>query len=183
VGWTVTNQGTGVGITTAWSDRIIASKDNVVGNSDDIILGNFQHTGALNVGESYSRSEAILLPARFEGQYNLFVQTDAAGQVFENSLESNNNTLANNPLKVALRPYADLVVSSVAPNANASSGQPLTVSWSVANQGIGTTDSSSWGDRLWLASDPAGKNLVAQLGSFEHIGTLAVGGNYSVPQR
>ncbi|WP_404783509.1 putative Ig domain-containing protein [Altericista sp. CCNU0014] len=142
-------------------------------------MGNFQHTGALDAGESYSRSEAILLPARFEGQYNLFVQTDAAGQVFENNLESNNNTLANNPLKVALRPYADLAVSSVAPDANASSGQPLTVSWSVTNQGIGTTDSSSWGDRLWLASDPAGQNRVAQLGSFEHIGTLAVGGSYN----
>jgi YD repeat-containing protein len=179
VGWTVTNQGTGVGITTAWSDRIIASKDSIVGNGDDLILGNFQHTGALGVGESYSRSEAILLPARFEGQYNLFVQTDAAGQVFENSLESNNNTLANNPLKVALRPYADLVVSSVAPGANASSGQSLTVFWSVTNQGIGTTDSSSWGDRLWLASDPAGQNRVAQLGSFEHIGTLALSGSYS----
>jgi large repetitive protein len=30
-----------------------------------------------------------------------------------------------------------------------------------------------------LASDPAGKNIVAQLGTFQHIGTLAVGGNYS----
>jgi subtilase family serine protease len=180
VGWTVSNQGTGLGVTTTWSDRIIASKDNIVGNGDDIVLGNFQHSGALGVGNSYSRNESILLPTRFEGQYNLFVQTDAAGQVFENSLESNNSALANNPLKVALKPYADLVISSVTPGGtNASSGQPFTVAWTVANQGIGTTDSSSWGDRLWLTSDPAGKNIVAQLGTFQHIGTLAVGGNYS----
>jgi large repetitive protein len=55
VSWTVTNQGTGVGITDNWVDRVILSKDGIVGNIDDVVIGNFKHSGALGVGGSYSR--------------------------------------------------------------------------------------------------------------------------------
>ena len=76
--------------------------------------------------------------------------------------------------------YADLVVSSVTPPPLASSGQPVAVTrYTVANQGIGTTNTSEWSDHVQLASDAAGQNIVADLGYFDHLGTLAVGGSYT----
>ncbi|MGX9354807.1 LamG-like jellyroll fold domain-containing protein [Roseobacteraceae bacterium S113] len=62
VGWTVTNTGTGRGITDDWVDRVMLSRDDVLGNGDDIEIGSFAHTGGLDQGASYSRNEAITLP-------------------------------------------------------------------------------------------------------------------------
>ena len=61
----------------------------------------------------------------------------------------------------------------------ASSGQTLTVNWSVANQGIGITSESNWNDTVSLATDPQGTNIVLTLGSFAHAGSLAPGGSYA----
>ncbi|WDD36491.1 CARDB domain-containing protein (plasmid) [Nostoc sp. UHCC 0926] len=179
IDWTVTNLGNGIGKTSTWVDRIIASLDSTIGNSDDIILANFTHDGFLNVGENYTRSEKLRLSPGFQGQYQLFVQTDATAEVFENNLETNNTNIANNSFSVVRTPYADLLVSEVQAQATASSGQQMQVSWKVANSGIGITNTSSWTDRVKLASDPEGKNIIADLGSFEHVGALAVGGTYN----
>ena len=179
IDWTVTNLGNGIGKTSMWVDRIIASLDSTIGNSDDIVLANFTHNGFLNVGENYSRSEKLRLSPGFQGKYQLFVQTDATSEVFENSLEANNTNTANNSFSVVRTPYADLLVSEVQAQATASSGQQMQVSWKVANSGIGITNTSSWTDRVSLASDPEGKNIIANLGNFEHVGALAVGKTYN----
>ncbi|MDP1667162.1 MAG: CARDB domain-containing protein [Methylobacter sp.] len=42
--WTVANQGTGVGQTAAWTDRVVLSKDSTFGNWDDLSSGNFSMT-------------------------------------------------------------------------------------------------------------------------------------------
>ncbi|WP_013334633.1 CARDB domain-containing protein [Gloeothece verrucosa] len=179
IGWKVSNNGTGAGRVNTWEDRIIASRDAIVGNGDDIILKQFTHSGALEVGANYTRSETFALPPAFTGQYQLFVQTDATNQVFENGLESNNSAAAANPFGVMPIPYSDLIVDSVNAPVSGNSGQAATVSWTVKNQGIGTTSSNSWSETLSLATDAAGQNIIANLGSFEHIGSLAVGGSYS----
>ena len=77
IGWTVTNVGTGVGATTSWVDRVIASPNAVAGDADDTVLAEFPHTGALTKDSHYTRNETILLPPAFEGRYHLFVLTDA----------------------------------------------------------------------------------------------------------
>ncbi|MFM6480849.1 MAG: CARDB domain-containing protein, partial [Microcystis panniformis] len=186
VGWKVGNIGTGTGTVNNWVDRIVTSEDNVVGNGDDKILKEFTRTGLLGVGESYSRSETITLPVNFQGHYRLFVQTDAKNTIFENNLKANNAASAPNFFDVVTIPYADLVVSSVTPQTTGSSGQPLSLSWVVTNlsstnggNGIGPTNSSSWTDTVSLASDSEGKNIIANLGSFDHSGILALGGNYT----
>src|SRR5262249_21547612 len=71
-----------------------------------------------------------------------------------------------------------LVVSAVDAPTTANSGQSLQVSWTVTNQGIATTNTSAWNDTVFLASDPAGTNIVTSLGSFSQLGALAVGGSY-----
>ncbi len=75
-------------------------------------------------------------------------------------------------------PYADLVVSSIDVPQPAGSGQPLNVTWTVTNQGIGLTSVPSWDDDLALASDPAGKTIIKDYGLFNHLGPIGPGENY-----
>jgi hypothetical protein len=53
----------------------------------------------------------------------LFVQTDAAGDVYEAGLLANNAAEATQQMDVMPEPFADLVVTSVTPPATAGSGQ------------------------------------------------------------
>ncbi|MEO0836110.1 MAG: CARDB domain-containing protein [Cyanobacteria bacterium J06642_3] len=174
VSWKVTNNGTGNGYTDTWVDRVIASRDEIVGNQDDIVLDEFTHTGGLASGASYPMSEDILLPPAFTGRYKLFVQTDAEEKVFENGFEDNNSDRKKDAFfDVMPIPYADLRIDQVRTIGEANSGQPLTVNWTVRNDGIGITNTSRWNDRLYLASDPEGKDLVHYFGEFNRAGALA----------
>jgi hypothetical protein len=65
-----------------WTDSVIASRDAIVGNGDDIVLATFLHDGALAKDQAYALTESILLPATFTGRYTLFVRSDALGDVF-----------------------------------------------------------------------------------------------------
>ena len=39
---------------------------------------------------------------------------------------------------------------------NGANGQPLRVTWTVSNRGIGATNTSDWSDSIWMSRDPAG---------------------------
>ncbi|MDZ4254036.1 MAG: CARDB domain-containing protein, partial [Sulfuritalea sp.] len=179
VAWTVTNQGTGAGRTSSWTDRVILSTDDTYGNSDDRVLGEYQHDGALAVGASYSRAEQVLAPAGTTGRYKLFVVSDARGEVFENFSEGNNLGRIAQSVDIMPIAYADLQIASVTADGTASSGKSLRVTWEVANNGIGTTNIADWSDQVWLSRNPDGSDVVTQFGSARHVGQLAVGDRYS----
>jgi subtilase family serine protease len=179
ISWRVTNQGTGRGKTDTWGDRVIASTDEIIGNSDDRVLGEYTHTGGLEVDGYYTRNETISLPPAFTGHYNLYIQTDSQGAVFENGSKTNNRSKAPNFFDVMPIPYADLRITQLQPTGNANSGQPLSVEWTVINEGIGITSPSDWLDRLYLATDPQGKNIITELGQFNRAGALGVGKSYN----
>ncbi|OYY60760.1 MAG: hypothetical protein B7Y51_11290, partial [Burkholderiales bacterium 28-67-8] len=186
VDWTVTNLGTGVGLTTAWVDTIVASRDGVLGNADDIVLGSFSHDTGLAVGEHYTRSESVIAPPGLSGRFTLFVKSDAAGQVFENGNEAD-NVASTSPIDVMPIAYADLQFASAGTAGTAQSGGTVAVSWRVENRGIGRTDLSSWSDRVTVTRNADGTGVVAT-GSFDHLGVLAAGtgydrkGNVSLPE-
>src|SRR5262249_53305660 len=150
---------TGVG---NWSDDVIASPNAVAGDGDDILLKRFPHTGALGPQQSYPQpqSQTFLLPPGMKGHYHLFVVADSLHAVFENGTLANNAGGATQPLDVTPTPYSDLVVSWLNADASAQSGRPLTVTWTIKNQGIGATDTDSWSDSVSLATDAAGSNLL-----------------------
>ncbi|MDR0673568.1 MAG: putative Ig domain-containing protein, partial [Zoogloeaceae bacterium] len=179
VSWTVENQGTNVGNATRWVDRVILSTDDVLGNYDDKVIGEFAREGALDVGASYSRSERILLSPGTSARYRLFVVSDAKNEVFEHKSENNNAQAASHPVDVMPIPYADLQVTFVEVEGEAASGKPLRVNWEVVNDGIGLTSAASWEDSVWLSRNPDGSDVLARLGSTQHIGHLAVGNRYA----
>ncbi|MEF8731692.1 MAG: CARDB domain-containing protein [Candidatus Accumulibacter meliphilus] len=111
VAWTVSNQGTGAGRFSSWSDRVLLSRDDILGNADDLLIGDYRHDGALAAGESYSRSEDIQLAARSSGRFRLFVVSDARSEVFENHAEANNIAHLEHPLDVMPVAYADLQIA------------------------------------------------------------------------
>ncbi|MFC1783644.1 DVUA0089 family protein, partial [Planctomycetota bacterium] len=181
VTWTVENQGNGPTVSGSWFDAIIASVNDTFGDSDDFVLARFEYFGLLGVNGSYARNETFLLPPAFPAnRYNLFFKADFDDTVFENVLESNNVTRADEFFDAMPIPYADLIVTSVLPpSGDAFSGQPFNIKWEVKNQGIGISDKASWSDFVYLAANPDGSHNVQSFGWFDHLGHLAVEGTYT----
>jgi subtilase family serine protease len=182
VSYTVTNSGTGAGRTSAWTDKIVFSQDGIVGNGDDWVVAESTHLGALEVGQSYSNTVAVRLPPYTSGRYNLFVVADSKAQVFENFNEANNTAGALHPIDVMPVAYADLRIDSVSAQAISgvpSSGQPMRVSWTVSNQGIGITNTNQWSDSVWLSRNADGSGQVISFSGATHLGELDVGASYT----
>lgn len=179
VEWSVTNLGAGPGRNTAWTDVVVFSPDAVFGNADDIVLGQVRHEEGLQAGESYSGAVSYSFGPAFSARGHVFVRTDKAAEVWENSSEANNTGEAAALLDVMPVAYADLQVESVTTQGTAYSGRSLNVSWSVANNGIGITNTATWSDNVWLSRNPDGSGVVAQFGASSHIGQLAAGDHYT----
>src|SRR5207248_6729754 len=99
--------------------------------------------------------------------------------VYEHGSEADNVAASQDTLQLLTEPYADLAVTSVAAAGPAFSGQGLTVSWTVSNQGIGTTRVGSWTDRLLLSRDPVRSGDDVVLGDFGRTGYLRPGESYT----
>ena len=176
VSWTVSNTGTGRGATESWVDRVYVSRDDVLGDADDILLGELLRTGGLAAGGDYDASLDLILPPGFNGRFTLYVRSDAADAVFENGADGNRTAMAG-PFDVSPFQWADLFVADVGVPAVAQSGSEITVSWDVGNQGPGLTNSSSWYDEVYLErADGTGR---VRLGAVNHLGFLAPGANYT----
>jgi parallel beta-helix repeat protein len=179
VSWTVENVGAGPGRTSSWTDRVVLSRNGVLGDSDDLVVGQFTHDGAMPAGSAYERTQIVPLAARTNGRFTLFVQTDSHDEVFEPSGHQSNQNQPSHFVDITPTPYADLVVEAVTTSGTPLSGQPLSVSWTVANRGIATTDSSSWTDFLYVSSDPTGATGMRFIGQSTHGGALGVDQSYS----
>jgi hypothetical protein len=197
VGWTVSNTGSGPGVTGSWDDVVLATPDDTLGHpADEVELARFHHDGLLDHSAGYTRQGTFNLPLDFrrgapqslQGRFHLFVRADANSDVFMNQQRSMSAAAAPGPFDVSPAPFADLVVSQVTAPASAQAGQAVHVAWQVANQGIGITTTNlgganfpvtvSWNDALALASDRDGKHIVANFGSFDHVGALSPGDSY-----
>jgi len=113
VTWEVRNDGTGPGTVNSWLDRVVLSRDQVLGNADDLVLGEFEHTGGLPVGVSYPRTETFPLPPATGARFFLFVKTDATNVVYEHTDAASNVGTPGHPVDVVRKPYSDLVVDEV----------------------------------------------------------------------
>uniref|UniRef100_UPI0035626DD0 CARDB domain-containing protein n=1 Tax=Stieleria sp. TaxID=2795976 RepID=UPI0035626DD0 len=180
VSWTVQNVGAGPGRQTSWTDRVVLSNDDILGDADDIVLGDFQHFGAVPDGQSYTRTEIIPLAARTNGRFTLFVQTDVGDVVYELDGHASNVGSPTNNVDVTTAPYSDLFVESVSVTGgqSATAGLPLEVNWTIGNRGIATTDRDTWIDYIYVSKNENGSGLRL-IGSSTHGGALAVGATYT----
>jgi len=88
-GWTVDNIGAGATSrqdgtsVSSWSDRVILSRDDVLGNADDVVVADISHNSALEFGGAYSTNVIIPVPWIAPGTYHVFVEADAMGAVYQ----------------------------------------------------------------------------------------------------
>lgn len=180
--WTVRNAGNAATGATAWNDRIVLSRDAIIGNGDDVTVATIAHSGALGAGESYTVDASALVPAGYDGSYRFALVADVFNQVAEPDHEADN---ASAPVDALLTAYhADLLPTVVSIPAAATGGTSVPVTWRVTNQGDATTSSNWWIDRVWLSPDGSvgpGSGAI-DLGSFGHGGTLAAGASYETTQ-
>ncbi|MCS6853203.1 MAG: hypothetical protein NZ523_00395, partial [Elioraea sp.] len=108
VGWTITNEGAAATDAAAWMDAVILSRDEVIGNADDIVLGRLSRTGPLGPGARYDAELTVTLPGRLEGGFFLAVRADDGNAVSEPDTRAN-NTSAVRPIALS-SPFADLAV-------------------------------------------------------------------------
>jgi len=176
VTWTVENQGPLAGDATSWSDRVTFSLNNVLGDGDDVVLGEFARSGAEPPGSGYSNTQTVTLPGGLTGTFYVFVIGDASNDVVEPDGEHNNDSA---PASIDVtQPYSDLVVEVVTVEpTDTESGQSITVSWRVRNVGIRPTNTSFWIDQIRLSTDDVLDAGDPELGRRNHSGILAVGDN------
>lgn len=178
--WTIGNAGTGDTIVGQWTDQLILSADNVLGNGDDIYLANENHTGLLNPGGSYTFTRSLAIPQSVAaGEYYLFLRTDAYQQVTETNKSNNSNALA--PLTLIItRQTPDLQVTQITTPSTAGSRQAITISFTVENRGTAATQANSWVDGIWLSLDDTLDSDDILLDQVQRSGSLLVNGSYTV---
>ena len=188
VTWSVTNLGNGTtgdgtpgGDVAAWTDRIVFSRNTILGDGDDVLVANVPRTGALEAGEGYAGSWTGNLPAGLSGDYHMIVVTDVSDDVYEYMDAESNVSLGTGTVAVAPAVFADLAVTAFTAPAAASVGEQIPVSWTVEN----TTDAwaatpvSQWHDRVVLSQDAVyGNGDDRTIGEFLHSGALGIGETY-----
>ncbi|MEM9827396.1 MAG: CARDB domain-containing protein, partial [Planctomycetota bacterium] len=179
VQWTVTNQGTGRGGVDTWNDVVVLRPIDATDARFDRIIATFPNVMGLDAGESYTRDETFALPPELNDRFELFIHTDAGDVVYENDLEANNVDFRPGYVDIMAAPNADVIVTNIDAPPPINAGTEATVSWTVENVGRGITDRGDWYDRIYLASDPAGDQMIDGTERFyQHFGQLAVGGTY-----
>ena len=179
VSWTVTNSGAGQTAATSWNDAVYMSPDPTL-NSNATLLGNFGHSGALAAGASYTNNQTVTLPNGVSGQYYILVNTDSAGQVFENGELGDNVAATSVPVNINLTPPPDLTASIVTAPSTALASHTLSFTYQVTNLGAGPVPNSSWTDSFYLSPTPTfDPNTAISLGHQSSPESLDSGDGYT----
>ena len=117
-----------------WSDTYYLSSSTVLNTKTAIQLGSKAHVGKLDVDASYSSEVSFTIPSTVQGNYILFVVTDAADAIVE---EDENNNSKGIPVFIngSADTPANLQVASVNAPANIKAGEELTISYKIENVG------------------------------------------------
>ncbi|MBP7375943.1 MAG: PD40 domain-containing protein [Pyrinomonadaceae bacterium] len=171
--YTVRNQGA-FDASGAWYDAVYLSPTPQYDAATAIYLGNTYHNG-VPAGQQYGVSLPVTLPNCLEGTYYLITKADSNSNIFE--WDPNIDAEANN-----FSQGKQIVISNFAPDLRVKemSVPPVVIdgvvpiNWTVKNYGTAATDQSSWFDRVYIYDG----SQLRILGTFPHLGSLAVNGEY-----
>ncbi|MDA3787937.1 MAG: PKD domain-containing protein, partial [Desulfobacula sp.] len=136
VNFTVENKGTGPANRSKWYDAVYLSANDVL-DSSDIRLNTIAHTSVLNPTDSYNLIPDVELPGYVSGIYYVIIKTDNRNDIYEHDAEDN-NVVTSQPIAITMLPPADLVVTDITVPESAAPGNPVTISWTIENQGQNT---------------------------------------------
>ncbi len=171
IDWTVRNQGNGSnernsdGNFKGWRDRVYLSRDATLDPNNDRLLFTAGHGGELAPNQTYSANtldttrqvpQFVTLPYDIEGEWYVFVVTDAFNDIYEFTNETNNagydETQPGSPMNVLVAPPDLIVVGEANAPANAESGKFITVNYTSKNQGAFGVPGSFY-DAIYLSAD------------------------------
>jgi hypothetical protein len=199
ISFTVKNRGQAATTAPVWQDWVILSQDatlaqayqgqlNPTGPGGDQILNNqpiivgVNNPSYLDVGDSYQQTLSVTLPLNAQGVWYVYVVPDGTGfhHPFAMPEMSRSDKLAiSTGFSVTLSPPPDLTVPVVHAPTDAFSGQPMQVSWTVANNGTGPTVASTWTDAVYMSATNTLDASATLLGTYTHRGILANGNSYT----
>ncbi|MEM6314534.1 MAG: hypothetical protein AAF743_10625, partial [Planctomycetota bacterium] len=180
VTWTVTNTG-GEPIVGNWSDALIVSPTATFDDQLSRILQIVPVGDAapLDPGASYTRQAFLNLPGDLAGPQFVLVDPDhlvtasGTGGIGAGDVDK---VLGSTPIDVLEAPLAVLQVSNVDAPDTAEAGVPVSVSWTVLNDGIAPTSVGSWDDTVYLSPTPTftldGPDAAQFLGRLRRTGGL-----------
>lgn len=168
--WTVRNNGAAQA-PLLWQDALYLSRD-AAWDSQDTPLGAFTAPAALASGASYTQSLSLALPGVPDGDYYLIVRANSGGELFETNRSDN---LVTRAIHISA---ADLLPQTFSVPASGVAGQPVSLSWTVKNQGAGLAQ-SPWNDQVYLSRDNLLDSLDTLIGVWQRGETVAAGATYS----
>lgn len=211
---TVSNVGLGTTNVSEWADRVYISTSPILPdacldewggymNYDEwryydfteltdwcYCLETVTHYGVLSDTDSYTLNRSYPMPYFIadSGQGKTFyivVISDANEQVFENGADTNNMSVSM-PMTIPniVAGLPDLHVSQIT-HSNPVAGMPMTVQWTVTNDGEGPTPTGKvWHDYIWLVSDADVRlyddnDLHGKLLTTDNLTALAAGESYT----
>lgn len=148
---TVANNGKSVTRSNKWTETYYLSSSIVLNTNSAIQLGSKSHVGTLDVDASYTSEATFNIPTNVQGNYMLFVVTDATDAICEDN--ENNNSLRI-PIYVngAVDTPADIVIKNVDAPSSFKAGEDVTISYQLSNEGEYTA-SGTLHDVIYLSKD------------------------------
>ncbi len=156
--WTVRNVGNTMAVTLTWRDQVVLySSETLSPSVRNLVLGYSIQTLKLQADQAYTHQESYVIPATTEGDYYVYVITDTSNQVLEIDGEENNIRRSDDMVTVVppLEARFDVVTNFETLPVSLSSGQTITVRYTVANNGQVDIGASSWVDGIYLSSMPS----------------------------
>lgn len=134
-----------------WSDTYYLSPSTVLNTNTATMIGSKAHVGALGIGDSYTNEVSFTIPSTLQGNFMLFVVTDAADAITEND-ENNNSKCIPVYVNSSADTPAELVISNVNAPANIKAGEDVTISYRITNDGEFTA-AGNLHDVIYLSKD------------------------------
>lgn len=180
--WGNTNAGGGtIPSGTSWIDQIYLSTDTVLGDANDVYLGDytFTLTDDLWMYVTVDASLEVTIPAETpQGAYFILLKADSGDAIVETSEGNNVTSLVLN----IGTPQYDLVIESVTPAVTeAKVGDQVLVSWAGRNDGSFTILNGWWYDEVYISADTTldGSDIDTYIGWQGVSATLAAGETYT----
>ncbi|MBX3394161.1 MAG: hypothetical protein KF841_02215 [Phycisphaerae bacterium] len=175
VTWIVQNGGELPTPSGLWRDSIYLSVNSAL-TPDDLLLGEFVHSGVLNDGDEREISQQFSISCAVSGSYYVIVRTDSAGHIDENGRESDNSMASEDVILIQSLQAPNLRVQEVSAPTSIVAGQSVGVSWTTVNGGAGPTCAVSWRDAVYLSLDLIlDPQLDRLLGTYTHSDPLGAG--------
>jgi len=176
VSWTVTNTGS-VPALADWTDAVYLSSDPNLDLGDwELVAWSAAARTPLAAGDHYDVTQTVLVPSLGVGPKYLIFVTDRDSDQGEAG-EANNLRVV--PIQIAAPDLVVTAASAAVPSA--SLGAPVSVSWTVLNQGAAEAP-AAWSDAVFLSADPVWDGsdvLVATVDASAHA-MLAAGSSYTL---